>query len=41
MIGFHFFNQYKNGKIYGHGWNVNMADIEFTVERRVFELPSN
>ena len=28
MVGPHFFSLDENGKIYGHGWNFNMADIE-------------
>ena len=36
MFCHHFFSRDENGKIYGHGWNANMADIEITFERRVF-----
>ena len=29
MVGYHFFRLDKNGQIYGHGRNLNTADIEF------------
>ena len=34
IVGYHFSLE-KNIKIYGHGWNFNMADIEYVFERRV------
>ena len=27
MVDYHFFSIDKNGQIYGHGWILNMADI--------------
>ena len=36
MNGYHFLRLDKNGQIYRHGWNFNMADIEFISNRRVF-----
>ena len=36
MDGFHFFSLDKNRQIYRHGWNFNMADIDYIFEHRVF-----
>ena len=29
MVGYHFCSIDKNGRVYGHGWYFNMADIDY------------
>ena len=34
MVAYHYSSLDKNGQMYGHGWNLNVADIECIYEGR-------